>query len=131
MADTIDANPQQEFARAFGDALNKFLEEKGIRKSDAARQLGLDEKTGKGRLNHYFHDSAKGTRPKPDAEILYLVCTKLPGFHFDYKGYRISAAVLKKSGVKRSQKPPEQQLTLHFDRQFNLTEQAGSVTVKV
>ena len=133
MANIADAGSQPDFARALGNALNQFLEGKGIRQSDAARTFGLEDKRGKpnkARLNSYCHDSRTGKRPKPDAEILYLACTKLPGFYFDYKGYRISAATLNGSGPKRSEKPLEQ-LTLHFDRQFNLTEQAGTVTVKV
>lgn len=128
MPDIVDADSQQDFARAFGDALNRFLEHKGIRQSDAAKLFGL--KNGKARLNTYCHDSRKGRRPKPDAEILYLACAKLPGFYFDYKGYRISAATLNGKGANRPEQPAEQ-LTLNFDRQFNLTEQAGSVRVTV
>jgi hypothetical protein len=128
MPDIVDADSRQDFARAFGDALNQFLEHRGIRQSDAAKLLGLEN--GKARLNTYCHDSRKGKRPKPNAEILYLACAKLPGFSFDYKGYRISAATLNGQGAKRSEKTTEQ-LTLNFDRQFNLTEQAGSVRVTV
>ena len=123
-----DSHSQQDFARAFGDALNQFLADTGIRQSDAAKAFGLEN--GRARLNTYCRDSRKGKRPKPDAEILYLACTKLPGFYFDYKGYRISATTLNGKGTKQSQKPAEQ-LTLNFARQFNLTEQAGSVTVRV
>jgi len=133
MADIAAPDPQHDFARAFGDALNQFLHARGIRKIDAARLFGLEDKNGnpkKARLSTYCHDSPTGKRPKPDAEILYLACTKLPGFYFDYRGYRISAATLNGHRAKRRQKPTEQ-LTLHFDRQFSLTEEAGNVRVKV
>jgi hypothetical protein len=126
--DTIaEPDSRQDFARAFGNALNRFLEDKGIRKTDAAKLFGLEN--GKSRIGSYCHDSPSGKRVKPDAEILYLACTKLTGFYFDYNGYRISAEVLERKGKSQVKKP--EQLTLHFDRQFNLTEQAGIVKVKI
>lgn len=121
---------EQDFARTFGNALRQFLEAKGIRQIDAARLLGLKDKHGKpnkARLNTYCHDSRSGKRPKPNAEILYLACTKLLGFYFDFNGYRISAATLNGNRARPSEKPPEQ-LTLRFNRQFNLTDKKGSVT---
>lgn len=121
----VSGSDSLDFARAFGDALSQFLKNKGIKQSDAARTLG----TGKARLNTYCHDSPRGTRPRPDAEILYLVCTKL-GFNFKYKGYAIGAANLSGNGHQRAENVT-QQFTLQFDRQFNLTDQQGSVTVKV
>jgi len=133
MANVANADSQKDFARAFGDALNGYLKQKGIKQNDAAKMFGLEDKHGKpnkARLNTYCHDSPSGKRPRPDAEILYLACTKLPGFYFDYKGHRISAATLNGHGARRSGEPAEQ-LTLYFDRQFNLTEKAGKVKVKL
>ncbi|MCI0356629.1 MAG: hypothetical protein L0099_16580 [Acidobacteria bacterium] len=124
----VDAGPPQDFARAFGDALSQFLQDRGIKQSDAARQLGLEEKKGKARLNTYCHDSPNGKRRKPDAEILYLVCVKL-GFSFEYRGYKISAATLNGKG-RRLEKKAEQ-LTFRFDRQFGLTDEKGAVRVSV
>jgi len=126
MADEADS---QDFARAFGDALSQFLQDKRITQTDAARQLGLEEKKGKARLNTYCHDSRKGIRPTPDAKILYLLCAKL-GFDFKYKGYRISAVTLNGAGMKPPEKPAEQ-LLIQFDGQFNLTDQAGIVSINV
>jgi transcriptional regulator with XRE-family HTH domain len=125
MADSADS---QDFAHAFGDALSRFLQEKEKSQSDAAKELGLG-KQGKARLNAYCHDSPKGTRPKPNAEILYLLCAKL-GFDFEYKGFRISAATLNGSGVKPTEKPVDQ-LLIEFDGQFNLTDKAGTVSIDV
>ena len=113
---------------AFGDVLNEFLQDRGIKQSDAAKRLGLQKK-GKARLNTYCHDSPKGKRPKPDAEILYLVCTKL-GFNFEYNGYRISAETFDGKGIKPSEKETKQ-FELRFDRQFNLIDEQGTVTVRV
>jgi transcriptional regulator with XRE-family HTH domain len=127
MADLVNADSPEGFADAFGNALNQFLRDRGMRQSDVVEQLGLDKKTGRARISSYC---SAGKRPKPDAEILYLVCSKLPGFYFDYKGYRISAATLNGNGAKPLGKATEQ-LTLAFDRQFNLTDEQGSVTVRV
>ena len=109
----IERTDSQDFARAFGDALVQFLREKGLSQSDASRRLGLG-KSGKARLNTYCHDSPKGRRPKPDAEVLYRVCTEL-GFEFDYKGYRISAGILNGNRSEQIVKGAEQ-LPLEFQR---------------
>lgn len=116
-----------DFARAFGDALVRFLRERDLSQSDASKRLGLG-RSGKARLNTYCHDSPKGRRPKPAAEVLYLVCTEL-GFEFEYKGYRITAAALNGSRPEPVEKVPEQ-LMLQFSGQFNLTDQKGTVSVK-
>ena len=116
----------QDFARAFGDALVKFLREKGLTQSDASKRLGLGKK-GKSRLNTYCHDSPKGKRPTPDAEILYRVCADL-GFEFDYKGYRITAETLNGNHSEPIEKPAEQ-LPLEFTGQFDLTDHKGTVSV--
>jgi hypothetical protein len=125
MANVIDS---QDFARAFGNALNDFLQTKQKSQSEAAKELGLG-KEGKARLNAYCHDSPKGTRPKPNAEILYLLCAKL-GFDFKYNGYRISAATLGGNGVKPAEKPVEQ-LLIEFNGQFNLTNQTAIAAINV
>ncbi|SRR6266566_1783398 len=122
-----DAANSQDFARAFGDALHRFLQNKGITQSDAAKLLGLDGKGGKARISTYCHDSPKGKRPKPNAEVLYLVCARL-GFEFKYNGYQISAATLNGAGLKGTERPAEQ-LPLEFDGQFDLTDQRGTVSV--
>ena len=122
-----------DFARAFGDGLKRYLDVNGIQQVDAAKLLGITDKHGKpnkARLNTYCHDSRAGKRPVPDAEILYLACTKLPGFHFDFRGQRISAAALNGLGAEKRERAA-QQLTFHFNRQFNLTDHVGTVTVRV
>lgn len=118
----------QDFARAFGDALIKFLDEKGLTQTEAARRLGFGER-GKARINAYCHDSPTRKRPVPQADVLYLICSEL-GFAFDYKGYRISAETLNGNGrrAEPTAKPPEQ-LSLEFNRQFYLTDQKGTVSV--
>lgn len=118
----------QDFARAFGDALVKFLREKGLTQSDASKRLGLG-KSGKARLNTYCHDSPKGKRPKPDAEVLYRVCAEL-GFEFDYKGYKITAETLNGNRSTQTEKPAEQ-LPLEFSGQFDLTGKKGTVSVSL
>jgi len=124
-----DPANSQDFARAFGDALSLFLEERGITQAEAARRLGLPTEKGKARLNTYCHDSTRGKRPKPDAEILYLVCAEL-GFAFEYRGYKISAATLNGNGSKPKEKPVDQ-LQIEFDGQFKLTDQTGTVSINV
>lgn len=117
-----------DFARAFGDALDQFLRRKGLNQSDAAKALGLGDE-GKARLNTYCHDSPKGIRRKPNAEMLYLLCVNL-GFAFEYKGFKISAATLNGNGRKSPERPAEQ-LLIQFDGQFNLTDQTGTVAITV
>jgi transcriptional regulator with XRE-family HTH domain len=118
----------QDFARAFGDALVKFLRDKGLTQSDASRRLGFG-KAGKARLNTYCHDSPKGKRPKPDAEVLYRVCAEL-GFEFEYKGFKISAETLNGNHATPVEKPAEQ-LPLEFSGQFDLTDRRGTVSVSL
>ena len=116
-----------DFARAFGDALSGFLAGNGITQSDAANRLGLD-KAGKARISTYCHDSPKGTRPRPSAEILYLACAEL-GFSFEYNGYKITAAAL--NGRSKAAEKPAEQLSLPFYGQFDLTDERGFVSVTV
>jgi hypothetical protein len=57
---------------------------------DVVKLLGLkSEKSGKPskqRLNRYLTDSPS----VPDANVLYLACTKLEGFNFEHNGYRLA-----------------------------------------
>jgi transcriptional regulator with XRE-family HTH domain len=121
---TDGADNSKDFARAFGDALLNFLKINGIDQSEAAKQLGLGAE-GKARLNTYCHDSTKGKRPRPNAEVLYLLCVKL-GFEFEYNGYKISAATLNGNGAKPTAKQSEQ-LLLDYDGQFDLIGANGVV----
>jgi transcriptional regulator with XRE-family HTH domain len=123
-----DANSPKDFAHAFGDALKRFLAEKGIGQSDAARELGL-KKRGGARLHSYLRDRPNGTRPKPEAEILYLLCTKLD-FSFEYNGHKVSAETLNGKGKKPPAKASRQG-ALAFDRQFNLSDEKGTIAVSV
>jgi hypothetical protein len=130
MTDTADSDPQQDFARAFGDALSQYLDHHGVGQSEAAELLGLHGKNGKprrSRLNSYFRDSAHGKRTEASAQVLYLACTKLRGFYFDYAGYRMKAVKL---GEKRREEDAEQ-LAFSFHRQFELAGNAGNLNVRV
>jgi hypothetical protein len=135
MATTGNAEPPKDFAHAFGDALSTYLDSTGIGQSAAARLLGIEaseegRRKGGSRIYSYCRDSKDGKRTKPNAEILFLACTKLPGFSFIYNGHRINAETLNGNGSKPSKQAAEQ-LTLGFERQFNLTNGQGKVEVKV
>ena len=122
---------QQDFARAFGEELSRHLQAKGMGPTAAAVLFGLKDKHGKPNkalINSYCHDKKDGTRPRPSAEVLYLACTKLDGFSFDYRGYRISAASL--AGRTKKERKVEQS-EFKFDRQFSLTDNSGQVKVRV
>jgi hypothetical protein len=132
MAVIANTDSQQEFARALGNALWRFLDGR-MRQSEAAKLLGLQGKNGeprRSRLNSYFHDSAKGTRTEASARILYLACTRLPGFYFDYAGYRLKAIKLNGRGARLRDKSVEQ-LAFSFHRNFELANEAGNVDVRV
>ncbi len=117
------------FARAFGDALEAFLQAKGISHADVARKLGLG-KRGVSRLGTYCHDAPNGTRATPSAAFLYQVCSGL-NFEFEYNGYRVSEGALNGRSPGRKEAPAEEQLSFEFDGQFNLTEDKGAVSVSV
>jgi transcriptional regulator with XRE-family HTH domain len=120
---------QKDFARAFGDALLAFLQKNGWSQAQVANRLGLGKK-GKARINTYCHDSPKGTRAKPSAEVLYWVCVEL-GFEFEYSGHKISAATLNGHRAQPIE-APALQLPLEFQGQFDLTDQRGhQATVSV
>lgn len=123
MQTTLSDSP--DFARAFGDALQRFLQDKGISQTDAAKLLGLKGRAGRARLSTYCHDSRRGTRAKPTAQILYLACTGL-GFKFEYNGYTITAAALE--GARKTAPPDNKQIPLDFHGQFDLPDNKGSVS---
>ena len=112
----------KEFSDAFRTALIDFLERKGIKKSQMAKDIGIS----KSRLNTY----CRATEPAcPDAEVLYSLCA-MKGFEFKYRGYIISAATL--AGVAVSApKDVAQQISFDFERQFKLTNEAGELSVTV
>jgi hypothetical protein len=116
------------FARAFGTALRSYLDgNPGMTQVDVVNLLGLkSEKSGKPskqRLNRYLSDSP----PVPDANVLYLACTKLKGFNFEHNGHRINIETVRRRGEPLPAKPAEQ-MTFRFNRQFNLTDKKGAVT---
>jgi len=134
MAAPVPTPPPKDFAHAFGDALKHFLDVRGIGLSEAARRLGIEtdvegKRKGGSRISRYCRDNKDGERPTPDAEILYLACTKLEGFSFVYNGYRISAATLNGSGPKPPQ--PTEQISFDFEHQFDLTGKQGTIEVTV
>ena len=131
MPDIVKSDSQLEFARAFGDALWKFLDGR-MTQIDATKLLGLLDKNGKPKrstLNSYFRDSADGKRIEPLASVLFLACTRLPGFYFDHDGYRLKAVRLDKK--KKTSDATYGQLPFNFQRRFDLVEQAGKLNVKV
>ena len=126
MASSGNNDSGDAFARAFGSALRSFLLTTGMTQVDVANRLGLKDKSGKpskSRLNRYLSDSP----PMPEAFVLYLACTKLDGFPFEYNGCRLNAQVVRRKGSALSERQPEQ-MTLRFNRQFNLTDKEGTVT---
>lgn len=115
----------EEFARAFGEALDKFLGDQHLTQTEAAKRLGYGE-MGKARLSTYCR---KGKRANPKAEVLYQLCTEL-GFEFEYKGYKITAASLNGHRPRVPEKVPEQ-LLLQFSGQIDLTDQKRKRTASV
>src|ERR1019366_5680462 len=114
----------QDFARAFGDALQRFLREKRIRQVDASRDMSIEPAA----LNTYLHDSRKGKRAKANAEVLVAACVQL-GFQFEYKGHVISATPI--AADNASSPPPFEKLSFSYANQFNLIDERGSLSVKV
>ena len=135
MANVGNPDPPKDFAHAFGDALNDFLQNTQMGQSEVARLLGIEagegqKRKGGSRISTYCRDSKDGKRTRPNGEILFLACTKLPGFSFVFNGHKINAETLNGNGRKPAQQPAEQ-LTLGFERQFNLTSRQGTVEVTV
>jgi hypothetical protein len=117
------------FARAFGKALRNFLDTTGMTQVEAVKLLGLkDKKSGKpskSRLNTYLTESP----PMPDAQVLYLACTRLKGFNFEHNGHRMNFQIVRRKGQQLPAKSSEQ-MAFRFNRQFNLTDKKGAVTEK-
>src|ERR1017187_2222044 len=117
--------PLDNFARSFGDALRRFLDENQITVTEAASRLGINKQT----LSTYWTDNSEGKRPSARAETLYLLCAKL-GFVFEFDGWSISA-----TSAQSSVGPPSEftgggeQLRLPFAREFTLANDMGSVSV--
>jgi transcriptional regulator with XRE-family HTH domain len=129
MAGNDNGDSGEGFARAFGRALRNFLDSTGMTQVQAVKLLGLkDKKSGKpskSRLNTYLTDSP----PMPDAQVLYLACTKLKGFNFEHNGHRMNFQMVRRKGQPLPEKPPEQ-MAFRFNRQFKLTDNKGAVTEK-
>jgi hypothetical protein len=113
-----------DFARAFGDALRAFLDARGVAYASAAPLLGVERET----LYTYWTDDKNGKRRKPRIELLFLACVEF-GFEFEYRGFRITTEALGKP--KNIAKPDQEQLFLGYSRKFNLTEDAGQVSVRL
>lgn len=118
--------PPRSFEDALSRALNSFLDSNSMSQIDAVRKLGIDEKKGKSRLSTYCKKN--GPWPRPGADFMYLLCTKL-GFSFDYQGYRISAASLNGNGEHAE--PVPEQLLITFEGQFDLTTEKRTMAVQV
>ena len=120
------AIPSETFARELGDALQRFLEAKGIPQAVASKRLGMLRAT----LNAYCHDTPQGDRRLANAEVFVKACIQL-GFEFEYEGHRISA-IPTAAGQNGNGKAPSvsKQLQLEFDGQINLTDGTLSVSVK-
>lgn len=110
---------EEGFAARFGDALLEHLERQGKTQAEAAKQTGLQ----KARVSSYCR---KGKRRVPSAEALYRLCAQL-GLEFEFGGCKISAIDASSHGLS----PIEEQLRLPFERQFELTDGAGSVSVNI
>src|ERR1700676_2385829 len=127
MAINDNGDSGEGFALAFGKALRDFLNRTGMTQVDAVKLLGLkDKKTGKpskSRLNTYLSDSP----PIPDAQVLYLACTRLKGFYFEHNGHRMNIEIVRRRGQSLPETPSEQ-MAFRFNRQFNLTNKKGAVT---
>ena len=115
--------PSERFARALGEALRTFLDERGISVTEAANRVGMNKQT----LSTYWTDNAKGKRPIAGSDVLFAVCGEL-GFEFEYEGYKIAARSTK--GLRKELAKMEQ-LRLPFSREFELVDQRGIVTVSV
>jgi len=122
------AQPSSKFARVFGEELSRFLDTKRLSLAEAARQIGLGPE-GKARISAYCHESPEGKRPKPNAELLYLLCSKL-GFGFEYQGYKVTAEAMN-GGRPTPPVEPIEQLRIAFDGQLNLTSQEGRFSIDV
>lgn len=117
MQDDVAEFDSQDFIRSLADALLRCMEGR-MKQNEAAKLLGLKAT----RLNNYFHDLPDGTRKEPMASVLFLACTKLPGFYFDYGGFRLRASKL---GQKT--RSADSQMVFDFSREIK----AGRVKLKL
>jgi transcriptional regulator with XRE-family HTH domain len=122
--DKPDQESSDKFARALGEALRRFLDENGIKVTEAAARLGMNKQT----LSSYWTDNAKGQRNHARAELLFLACVEL-GFVFEYEGRSVSA--IRPSGVKKNGEARRRQLVLPFMRTFELADQNGRISLSV
>ena len=118
------SDSEDDFARAFGDALRAHLNKMGVDYAKAAPRLGVTKAT----LSTYWNNDAEGKRRKPRAALLFKACSEFD-FTFEYKGFRVSAATLGKGREKKISK--SEQLLLDYQRQFKLTEDNGNVSVRL
>src|ERR1700737_1407105 len=116
--DKPDQESSNKFARALGDALRRFLDENGIKVTEAAARLGMNKQT----LSSYWTDNAKGQRNNARAELLFLAWLEL-GFVFEYEGRSVRA--VRPSRVKKNAEARRRQLILPFMRTFELADQNG------
>lgn len=112
MENDVATFDSKEFIHALAEALWRYLEGR-MKQNEAATLLGVSAT----RLNSYFRDGKE-----PRASVLYLACTKLPGFYFDYGGFRLRAAKL-----DRKERVASAQQAFDFYREIN----AGRVKVKL
>ena len=126
MAEQIsnELDPKQAFAKAIGDAIRQFLDEHGMSQAEIAERWGVESRQ---KFSSYLLDQGTGHRVPIPAYLFYLACTQLHGFHFDHKGYRISAKPIKGKGEKAA----SLQSTFEFGKDFELMDKAGTLTVKV
>ncbi len=131
MSRAADTGMQADFAREFGEQLEKFLQNRLIKPSEAAERMG----TYKQKLNGYINDQKRRTkeqkvvmvRVKPESDLLFLACAKL-GFVFEYGGYRIRAE--KSDGTPVPGIEPRQ-LSFSFTGKFNLTDEEPDLAIAV
>jgi hypothetical protein len=95
--------------------------------AEAAREIGLGPE-GKARISAYCHDSPSGKRPQPNAELFYLLCSRL-GFSFEYHGYKVTAEAM--NGHRKRPEKSIEQLRIAFDSQLNLTKREGEFFIDV
>jgi hypothetical protein len=119
----VDSHPA-DFARSFGDALQRFLEQKHIRPIEASKRMSVESAT----LNTYLHDNRKGKRAKANAEVLAEACIQL-GFVFEYRGHKISASPIENGNP--SPNSPSEQLSFNYENQFNLSDELGNLSVRI
>ena len=119
----MDLHPP-DFARSFGNALQRFLEEKRIRQVEASKRMSIETAA----LNTYLHDNRKGKRAKANAEVLAEACVQL-GFTFEYKGHVISASPIESASLAPNNS--SEQLSFNYENQFSLIEERGSLSVRI